>query len=352
VAVIADKALDRRESENFAANMARFTAETKEFGEYPAWAARLEPLVSAEKKLIAGLPEGQMGFEGKDNWLFFKKSLEYTTAGELTNQPSDKNPLPHLIDLKNYFDSRNINLLFVVIPNKEEVYYEKLPIDNAPATPGAIINPYGRKILRDMQAAGIEVIDLLPAYLLAKVEDPRHAEAVYQKHDTHWSHRGLHIAARMIADRVKQYGWYADCPKTTYTLFDTTFLRRGDIVDRLPEALQPNYPAQELAAQQVKTPDGSLYQAGKDAPIMLMGDSFTGVYQSVDCKGAGVAAHIAAQTGAPVEVITSWGGGPLVRNKMLRARKNDLGAKRLVIYMMVARDLYNYAQSWEPLEAQ
>jgi alginate O-acetyltransferase complex protein AlgJ len=52
-----------------------------------------------------------------------------------------------------------------------------------------------------------------------------------------------------------------------------------------------------------------------------------------------------------VDIITSWGGGPLVRQKALRARADALGSKRLVVYLMVARDLYDYAQSWAPLEA-
>jgi hypothetical protein len=35
---------------------------------------------------------------------------------------------------------------------------------------------------------------------------------------------------------------------------------------------------------------------------------------------------------------------------MLRARKNVFGSKRLVVYLMVARDLYHYRQSWLPLD--
>jgi len=81
-----------------------------------------------------------------------------------------------------------------------------------------------------------------------------------------------------------------------------------------------------------------------------MGDSFTGVFEIVDCKGAGVGAHIAEKTSLPVDIITSWGGGPLVREKMLRARQKNLSEKRVVVYMMVSRDLYNYSQGWSALE--
>jgi len=40
----------------------------------------------------------------------------------------------------------------------------------------------------------------------------------------------------------------------------------------------------------------------------------------------------------------------MVRHKMMRKRKEMLGEKKLVIYMMAARDLYNYSQLWEPIK--
>ena len=159
----------------------------------------------------------------------------------------------------------------------------------------------------------------------------------------------MQIAANLIADRIKKYSWYDSYKeKTEYVLNDTSFKRLGDIVDRLPESRQIQYQPIELKAVHVKTSDGIPYKSlNSSAPLMLIGDSFTGVYESVDCKSAGVGAHIAAKTGMPVDIITSWGGGPLVRKKAMKARHKELGNKRLVIYMMSARDLYNYSQNWE-----
>jgi alginate O-acetyltransferase complex protein AlgJ len=85
---------------------------------------------------------------------------------------------------------------------------------------------------------------------------------------------------------------------------------------------------------------------------MLIGDSFTGVFEAVDCKSAGVGAHIAAKSGLPVDIITSWGGGPMIINKVIRLRKNEMANKKLLIYMMTDRDLYNYAQGWEKLKIE
>ena len=105
-----------------------------------------------------------------------------------------------------------------------------------------------------------------------------------------------------------------------------------------------------IKAKRVIMPEGKPYKGIRNAPVLLIGDSFTGVFELVDCKSAGVGAHIAQKTGLPVDIITSWGGGPPVRNRMVRTRKDYMGYKRAVIYLMVARDLYNYVQGWQDLK--
>ena len=43
----------------------------------------------------------------------------------------------------------------------------------------------------------------------------------------------------------------------------------------------------------------------------------------------------------------SYGGGPNVRAKLLRRGEAGLGTKKLVVWMMTARDLYDFADGWE-----
>ncbi|HUI90954.1 MAG TPA: hypothetical protein VLX68_01795 [Chitinivibrionales bacterium] len=345
--------IDTSVSANFRENNARFDQETKAFGDYAVWAKKDEPFRRAVLAFAKTLPPAQKGFKGKDNWLFFSGEPLYLNSGDMSLQAKDKNPIPQLVEFNKFLKSKNISLIFVPVPNKSDIYFEKLPVDNTPKDLYGIIHPYSRKFLKDLQAAGVEVIDLLPAFLAAKKDDAKFKEAVYQRHDTHWTDRGLEIAAKLIADRIKQFSWYGDASKTPvkYTEKDTTFSRMGDIVDKLAEADKAAFAAVELSARQVHNPDGTLYKGNNpDSPVMLIGDSFTGVFELVDCKAAGVGAHIAANTGIPVDIVTSWGGGPLVRDKWYRARKNMLDKKRVVVYMMVARDLYDYGQLWQPME--
>ncbi len=94
-------------------------------------------------------------------------------------------------------------------------------------------------------------------------------------------------------------------------------------------------------------PDGTPYEDDPESPIVLLVDSFTGVYQLMDCEHAGVSAHLAKELGAPLDLVMSYGGGPNVRGKLLRRGEADLGHKKLVIWMMTARDLYDFSEGWE-----
>ena len=163
----------------------------------------------------------------------------------------------------------------------------------------------------------------------------------------------MEIAAGLIAERIEAYGWYQRYRDTvSYTIADTTILRLGDLAERLPQDRQMVYKPQPLHARRVYNPDGTPYEGNHvAAPILLIGDSFTGVFELVDCKSAGVGSHIAYRTRIPVDIITSWGGGPMVRQKMVRLRGKYFDRKRVVVYLMVARDLYNYSQGWEPLKS-
>ena len=337
-------------SDNFRNNNLVFSSEVARYGTYKRWEEANYPFFNGLRKWLLTFPPQQMGLEGKDGWLFFRKSMDYLTGGDLGLQSEFTNPLPHITEFKNYLAGQGVDLLFVAVPNKEELYYRFMS-DSIPPPSVPILNPYGRKLLADLQQAGVEVVDLLPAYLKAREKDSLAGEFLYQKQDTHWTGRGMEIAADLIAKRIREYAWYQRSTDTiSYQFRDTIIQRLGDLAERLPQERQSGYKPQSLAVRRVFNPDGTRYSASHlGAPILLIGDSFTGVFERVDCKSAGIGSHIAARSAMPVDIITSWGGGPMVRRKMLRSRGKYLDRKRVVVYLMVARDLYKYSQGWDPL---
>jgi alginate O-acetyltransferase complex protein AlgJ len=247
-----------------------------------------------------------------------------------------------------------VDFLLVPIPTKVEVYPEKLvDIKTGPRGEPPILNPYGRKLLLELAEAGVESVDLLPSFLAARTEESVDTQALYLPLDTHWSPRGLGLAARAVAARVRQYPWFESLgEKHVYTRREVAFDEPGDLVSRLAPAEARRIRPMRVVADQVIDKNDKVYDDDPGSPIVVLGDSFTGVFQRTFTSGAGVSAHLAAELGHPVDLVMSYGGGPNVRRALLRRGLETLSTRRLVIWMFAARDLYDYFEDWEVIDAK
>ncbi|HEX4355017.1 MAG TPA: hypothetical protein VHZ95_18930, partial [Polyangiales bacterium] len=323
-------------------------------GSWEAWDKKLAPFHELIRRRLAATPKSVKALAGADGFLFFRNSLDSASAGDLEAQPPGKNPLPSIVEFKNELSAHGVDFLFVPVPSKGEVFPDEID-PRFKSLVGQVVNPRLRKFLVSLSAQGVEVIDLLTPLLAARVAgDAKGQEPLYQHQDTHWSDRGLELAADVLAARVRRYPWYNELSRHAieYQLSPTTFTRFGDLHSRLPTALQKKYQPETLAAEQVVNADGTPYDDDADSPIVVLGDSFTGVYELTDAEHAGLSAQIARRVKYPTDLVMSYGGGPNVRNKLMRRGSEALGQKKLVIWVMAARDLYNYWEDWEPLKSQ
>ncbi len=319
---------------------------------WPKWTAQVAPFHEAIKRRVKAMPAKSKALAGNDGFLFYRNSLEYVAGGDLEKQRKGKNPLPVIVEFKRELDQLGVDFLFVPVPTKLEIYPEKLDSDFKNLD-GQVVNPAFRKLLLSLTKEGVEVVDLLPALLRAKATKASGAEQLlFQHQDTHWTDRGLRLAADILTARIKRYPWYGELVKQgqTFGIRETTFSRFGDLQSRLPEGEQKKYTPETLVAHQVLRPDKQPYDDDPDSPVVLLGDSFTGVYQLTDAEHAGVSAHVARGISYPLDLVMSYGGGPNVRQKLLRRGTESLATKKLVIWLMTARDLYNYWEDWEPLK--
>jgi len=296
------------------------------------------------KKMLKDRPAEIKGFTGKDGFLFFRGSLEYLLSDDLRKQENNRDPYPAIVDYKNQLKAKGIDFLFVIIPVKTEIYPDKIS-DKAPAPDDAYVTPYTRKLMLELEEAGVEVIDLMSALINARKQD----ESIYMKQDTHWSNRGIEISARIIGDRIKKYSWYKDiCPKPiSYKTKEVKFTRSGDIRGMLPDSEKLAYRPMLLIAKQVINPDGSFYKDDESSPIVVLGDSFCGVFQVEDPKYAGLSSHIAKEIGMPVDLMVAYGSGPGIRKNFARRGSSVVKDKKLVIWTTASRDLYNYWSPWD-----
>jgi len=332
-------------------------------GSWSAWTREVAPLTSALKSKLSSIPSGAKAFSGADGFMFFGRSVAYAVGGDLARQSGDRNPLPKIAEFRKFLARHGVDLLFVPVPTKVEVYPDKVASGDFTRFAGSVVNPFERKFLGDLAAEGVESVDLLPAFLAARQESAKKeaaqkgeggrgsADLLYQAQDTHWTSQGLELAAHLIAARIRRYPWYKDLAahRRTFQTKEASFTRYGDLHSRLAEADRSRYQPETLSGHQILSADGALYEDDPDSPIVVLGDSFTAAYELIDCEHAGVSAHLAKEIGYPVDLVMSYGGGPNVRQKLLRRGEAALGSKKLVIWMMTARDLYDFKEGWAPL---
>jgi alginate O-acetyltransferase complex protein AlgJ len=334
------------ETNSMAVNIKRWQSELRKLGDgsWDKWVARVADFRRDVEQQLEERPADIKGLIGEDGFLFFRGSLNYLTSGDLRQQRNDRNPYPAIVDYSNQLKAKGIDFLFVIVPAKAEIFPDKVS-DSAPEAGGPYVTPYTRKLMLELAEADVEVLDLLPAFIEAREGE----EPIYMKQDTHWTDRGLRLAARMIGDRVEQYPWFSQVCKQPipYTVREVTFTRGGDIRGMLPDDEKIAYRPMKLSGQQVLSPDGSFYKDDKSSPIVILGDSFCGVYHLEAPKHAGISAHIAKEIGMPVDLIMAYGSGPGIRKRLARKGASAVSEKKLVIWTTAARDLYDYWAPWE-----
>jgi alginate O-acetyltransferase complex protein AlgJ len=326
----------------------RITSELSRWGgSWDAWAERVSPFHDDVRAALESRPEEIQGIVGRDGFLFFRRSLEVLVAGDLREQEEGRNPYPAVVDFCKQLESRGIDMLFCPIPVKAAVMPEKLSA-RAPGPGGPWVDPWTRKLMLELAEAGVECVDLLPVFAAARAEEAERGP-IYMPSDTHWSPWGLELAARTMAERIRAYDWFegAAASPVEYGLKPVEARRRGDIVHMLPESEKLKYPPMKLRARQVVTPGGDFYEDDRSSPVVLLGDSYAGVFHLEDCRHAGLTAHLARELGVPIDLVLGQGMGPKVRAKLLRRGKKALSGKRLVIWTLSERDLYNYREPWD-----
>lgn len=316
-------------------------------GDFPAWRRKLDAFRQRVKIFAKLEPPEIQGLQGRRDFLVFRRELDYLLAPDWDSLASGQKPLSAIIAFKEKLATQGIDFLFVPIPTKLDVYPEMLS-DAKPALPGGIAQPYARKVLADLAKAGVETLDLTSLFLQQRRDAAGDTLLLYQKEDTHWTPQGLGLAAKALADRLRGYAWFdsAFVEKRAYTLKDTTYTALGDIQARLSAKAKATIRPETLKATQVFDQEGKPYEADENSPVLVLGDSYTGVFETVGCRHAGVTAHLAAQLQGPVDLIMGWGGGPEAPEKMAKRGEDYLQPKRVVIWMMSARDLFTYPGQW------
>jgi hypothetical protein len=315
------------------------------------WAARLTRrwIQYAQFKWLKD--GGDKAVIARDGWFFYKPGLNYMLARPERPMPANatNDPLVAIVDFRNQLAARGIQLVVMPVPNKESIYPDRLT-SRAATRPG-VRAPRTQELLDKLRAAGIEVIDLFRAFSEAR-QHP--GSSLYLAQDTHWSPAGVDLAAKTVARRLIELGW-ARPGQLDYRQRPVSVRRLGDIVRmmQVPLIERRVNPETVSCVQVTRSELGELYQDSPQAEILVLGDSFTRIYQQDEPGAAGFIAHLAKELKQPLMALVNDGGGSTLVRQELRGRPAFLQNKQVVLWEFVERDIGLGLEGWKlvPLPA-
>ena len=131
-------------------------------------------------------------------------------GGEIQAQKPGKNPFATIVDFKDYLAGLGVDFLLVPVPTKCEVFPDRIRGEKLGLKRLPLLNPHGRKFFSELTAAGVEIVDLLPAYLAARAERKPGRRAALPAPGHPLDRSGPAAGRRSSSPRgIKQYAWYA-----------------------------------------------------------------------------------------------------------------------------------------------
>ncbi len=158
----------------------------------------------------------------------------------------------------------------------------------------------------------------------------------------------MQLAARAIAERLRKLEWL-DGGRVEFDLKPITVERFGDIVKmtQLPPTAT-SFAIEQVACQRVvRKTDGTPFATSTDSPLLLLGDSFSRIYETDAPGSAGLAAHLAHQLQFPLTTIINDGGASTLVRQQLSQRPDLLKGKRVVIWQFAERDIRFGNEGWQ-----
>jgi hypothetical protein len=277
--------------------------------------------------------------------------VDYLTQAHYTMQkqrPEGGDAIDIIVDLKKQLETKGIELLVVPVPGKASIYPDKC---SHTAEPDPAVYQHTNRLRSDLKKRGVQVLDLHRVLANARSKNGDDGAALYMAHDTHWSGRGVALAARAVAQWIRKRPWFEQLTVDPgrYRRQAVAALRFGDIpkMTQIP-GIEHLFPDESVACYQVRDAKG-LYQDDDASPILLLGDSFSRVFQTDAPQAAGLIANLAFELGMPLASIVNDGGASTLVRQQLARKLEILDGKHLVIWEFVERDVRFGMQGWQPI---
>ncbi len=327
-------------------------------GRESALSAALRPAAQTVLARALGYGNSQV-VVGRQGWLYFRTEFDYLTGPpflaprELARRRTpgaryhvaEPDPVPGLVRLHDELAERGIELVLFPVPVKAQVHPERLVRFSglgAAAAEGSsgLANPSFPELVRRLGDAGLPVYDALPELRAAA----RAGEEVYLATDTHWSAAGMRVAAAGLARFLMRETALPPRPPAGFRRRSFAHEFEGDLTRLLGAGIGgPVFPLERIELDEIIGLGDLPYttDAPSDSDVLLLGDSYSLIYSSVDGgKSATFAEQLAFALDRPVRRSAKVAANGLgARVQWLREDPELLAGTRVVVYEVTARAL-------------
>lgn len=284
-------------------------------------------------------------------WFYYQPEVRYLGERWYRDLPPEgptEDPVSVIAHFNRQLLAKGIHLVVVPVPAKPSIYPERLYWGLSPTVHLAT---HTLRFQDELRGEGLDVIDLRPAFLEWRGSHPD--APLYLAQDTHWTGEGARLAAEVIAEKVRSLPLSASlAPSVQYERRAVRVKRRGDIpaMTRLP--LQDKlFEAEETTCYQVSSAaGGALYQDAPDASVLLLGDSFSRIYQSDEPRSAGLIANLAYELKTPLTTVVNDGGASTLVRQQLSRSAQKLAGKKVVLWVFTERDVRFGMHGWQTID--
>ncbi len=329
-------------------NLRAFENDLEEYSFFEDW---MRPVYQTAN-YFATRELGSKALYGQNGWFFYTPGVRYLVEPyfRISEPPSSQNgdPIAVMKQLQGELAAKGIRLLVVPVPGKASIYPDRL---SSTAAPSEDVFENTRLLMEEMKAAGIEYVNLHDALLEARKDADARGEALYMEADTHWTGLGAKLAAEAVAKRLEEMGLKAPADPGRYVRHKVSVERRGDVQEMTRIPLQEElFATQIVDVFQVRDArTGELYEDERASQVLVLGDSFSRVFQTDAPEAAGWIANLAYELGSPVASIVNDGGASTLVRRQLAMDLEILENKKVVVWEFVERDVRFGASGWTPI---
>jgi hypothetical protein len=245
-------------------------------------------------------------------------------------------PFPAIVDFAEQLHEHDIEFLLAVFPSRLQIYPELVLPDLGELPPDRFRGMVGAttRFLLALDERGVETVNLAPVFVDARRvqrEDDANPE-LFLTRNKHWTPRAAELAARVVADRLREMPWYVQGPSAEGADFE--ILRSVRNFTGTAGGQAPDLTPERIEIVQVRdVGKGVRPDEQRRSPIVVLGDSFA-KYFSEEGTSSSFLDHLRRFTGHPIDRITPMGGAELQCRAVLAQRGDGLRGKKVVVWLV------------------